>query len=56
MYGRKESSLMKYEPGTLDLRQIKMPPALASAARIRIANGKIYALTGGILRAYTIRN
>ena len=56
MYGRKDFNLMKYEPGTLDLREMKMPPAIINATRIRIANNKIYALSNGILSAYSIRN
>ena len=52
MYGRKESSLMKYEPGTLDLREVKMPPALLDATRIRIANNKVYVLKNGMIRVF----
>lgn len=56
MYGRKDSNLMKYQPGTLDLREVKMPPALLNATRIRIANNKVYVLKDGVLKAYKIRN
>jgi len=55
MYGRKEVSFMKYEPGTLDLREVKMPQELLNATRVRIANSRIYVLKDGVLKAYFIR-
>jgi hypothetical protein len=55
IYGRKETEIFKYEPGSLDMRQIKIPPQFQSATRIRISQQKLYVHQDGVLRIYSYR-
>jgi len=55
MYGRKEKELLKYQPGSLNLQQVKLPATFFSASRIRITPQRLYILNNGILQAYAIR-
>jgi hypothetical protein len=55
IYGRKDNDMLKYEPGSLDLKQIKIPQAFQAASRIRVTAQKLYVLENGILRIYSMR-
>lgn len=55
LYGRKKDEVLKYEPGTLDLKHIKIPEQFQSATRIRITQQKLYVLQDGILQIFSIR-
>ena len=55
LYGRKENEMLKYEPGTLDLKHIKIPEQFQSATRIRITQQKLYVLQNGILKIFSIK-
>jgi hypothetical protein len=55
IYGRKETEIFKYEPGSLDMRQINIPTQFQSATRIRISQQKLYVLRDGVLRIYSYR-
>jgi hypothetical protein len=54
IYGRKENEMLKYEPGSLDLRHIKIPTQFQSATRIRITQQKLYILNHGVLSVYSL--
>jgi hypothetical protein len=55
IYGRKANEMLKYEPGSLDLKHIQIPVQFQSATRIRITQNKLYVLDGGALRIYSMK-
>lgn len=55
IYGRKDNEILKYEPGSLDLKRIKIPEQFQSAARIRVTQQKLYILQDGILKIYQLK-
>jgi len=54
IYGRKENEMLKYEPGSLDLKHIRIPTQFQSATRIRITQQKLYILDSGVLSVYSL--
>ena len=55
IYGRKEDEMLKYQPGSLDLKEIKIPAMFQSASRIRVTQQKLYVLDKGVLRVYSMK-
>ena len=55
VYGRDANMLYKYEPGTLNLQQYRIPAFMGSAKKIRIAPGNIYLLRGSGIEIYSYR-
>jgi len=55
MYGRKGNEMLKYEPGTLDLKHILIPQPFQSATRVRITQMKLYVLKDGALSVYSMK-
>jgi hypothetical protein len=55
IYGRKENEMLKYEPGSLDLKHVKIPQPFQSASRIRITQNKLYVLNNGALSVYSMK-
>jgi hypothetical protein len=54
LYGRRDNQMLKYEPGSLILKQIDIPPKFRSASRIRITQKRLYVLDDGILSIYSM--
>ncbi len=54
IYGRKENEMLKYEPGSLDLKHVRIPTQFQSATRIRITQQKLYVLNNGVLSVYSV--
>ena len=55
IYGRKDNEMLKYQPGSLTLREIKIPAQFQSATRIRVTAQKLYVLDSGVLRVYSMK-
>jgi hypothetical protein len=55
MYGRRDNEILKYEPGSLVLKQINIPSAFQSATRIRVTQLKLYVLNNGVLSVYSMK-
>lgn len=53
MLGRDQQKFYRYQLGTLDMREEKIPPAYAGALKIRIMPGPIYVLKSTGLEVYT---
>ena len=54
IYGRKENEMLKYEPGSLNLKHVRIPTQFQSATRIRITQQKLYVLDNGVLSVYSV--
>jgi hypothetical protein len=52
LYGFTDSLLYQYQPGTLDLKEYKLPSVFNNAAQIKAANNKIYLLTESGLQQF----
>ena len=55
IYGRKDNNMLRYQPGSLDLREIKIPPMFQPATRIRVTQQKLYVLDNGVLKVYSMK-
>lgn len=53
--GRDENILYKYEPGTLNLQQYRIPAEMQNAKKIKITPTNIYLLRDGQLEVYSYR-
>lgn len=54
LYGFTHTILNEYQPGTLNLKQYKLPVAFENAAQMKVADNKIYLLKDNSLEQYTI--
>ncbi len=55
MYGRDEGMLYRYEAGTLNLQQYRIPDNMRDARKIKITSGSIYLLRDNRLEVYTYK-
>ena len=55
LYGRDAGMLYKYEPGTLNLQQYRIPSFMRSAKKIKITSGYLYLLLDNGLEVYSYR-
>src|SRR5438105_426411 len=55
MYGRDANMLYRYEPGTLNLQQYRIPDSMRNAQKIKITPGNLYLLRNGRLEVYSYR-
>ncbi len=54
LYGFSDSVLYEYQPGTLNLKEYKLPAAFKNATQIKAANNKIYMLNDYGLHQFSI--
>ena len=54
LYGFSDSVLYEYQPGTLNLKEYKLPAAFKNATQIKAANNKIYLLNDYGLHQFSI--
>lgn len=54
LYGFANDKLYEYQPGSLQLKEYKLPPAFANALQIKASNNKIYLLNASGLHWYSI--
>ncbi|MES2849755.1 MAG: hypothetical protein V4685_11915 [Bacteroidota bacterium] len=54
LYGFTDSLLYEYQPGTLNLKEYKLPSLFNNAIQIKAANNKIYLLNESGLQQFTI--
>jgi len=52
VYGRDAGMLYKYEPGTLQLQQFTIPPAMQDARKLKITRDNLYLLRNDRLEVY----
>lgn len=52
IFGRKDSFIERYEPGSLDLKELRIDSTLADADRIKITLNRLYSLKDGIVTIY----
>ena len=55
LYGFSDSSLYQYQPGSLQLKEYKLPAAFANALQIKASNGSIYLLQKNGLLQYLVK-
>jgi hypothetical protein len=55
LFGRDANMLYRYEPGTLNLQQYPIPPAMQSARKLKITNTNLYLLRDNQLEIYSYR-
>ncbi len=55
LYGRDAGMFYKYEPGTLNLQQFRIPSGMQDARKIRITPGNLYLLRDNRLEVYSYR-
>lgn len=55
IFGRKGRILYRYEPGTLDLKELPLPEAFVSARKLLIGANKIYRLDEDAIRIFSFR-
>jgi hypothetical protein len=53
LFGRDQNYLYRYDNGTLDMRQMKVPANMNYASRIMIAPGRLYVLRDGSIMVYS---
>lgn len=54
LYGFANGLLYEYQPGTLNLKEYKLPAAFSNATQVKAANNKIYLLNEQGLQQFTI--
>ena len=55
LFGRDAGMLYRYEPGTLNLQQYAIPPAMQSARKLKITQTNLYLLRDNLLEIYSYR-
>lgn len=55
LYGFSDSSLFQYQPGSLQLKEYKLPAAFNNALQIKASNGSIYLLQKNGLLQYFVK-
>ena len=55
LYGFTDSSLYQYQPGSLQLKEYKLPAAFTNALQIKASNGSIYLLHKNGLMQYFVK-
>ena len=55
LYGFTDSSLYQYQPGSLQLKEYKLPTAFSNALQIKASNGSIYLLQKNGLLQYFVK-
>ena len=55
LFGRDEGTLYRYEPGSLNLQQYRIPAFMRNAKKIKITSGNLYLLLDNRLEVYSYR-
>jgi hypothetical protein len=53
LFGRDQYYLYRYEPGTLNLRQMRIPTSMINSRRIVITPGHLYVLSNNVLEIFS---